>query len=99
MLNFSSTIRRNESLQGIGMGGETAMVSIERGRYYALDRVGGRIWQLLAQPVTVSGLVERLQREFEVEPETCKKDTLAFLNEILEEGMLEVLDDSLRGDY
>jgi hypothetical protein len=93
MIESNSTVRRKEDLIGYDMDGETVMMSIEQGNYYALDSIGGRIWELIKEPIPVSSLLETLQEDFEVEADICRKDTLRFLNELLEFGIIEVMDE------
>jgi hypothetical protein len=48
--------------------------------YAEFDAVGSRIWELLAEPRTVSMLVEQLRREFHVDAEQCERYTVAFVD-------------------
>lgn len=70
--------------------GETVMMSIEAGNYYNLNPMGGRIWALIAQPMTVSALCETLRGEFEVEPAQCETEVLAFLNALNADHLLSI---------
>jgi len=70
--------------------GEVVMMSIAKGNYYGLDAVGGRIWQLLAAPVTVASVCETLLAEFAVERATCEADVLRFLEDLQVQGLIEV---------
>jgi hypothetical protein len=71
-----------------GLDGETIMLSIQKGKFYGLDAVGGRIWDLMQQPLRVSDVVELLLTEFDGNRIDIEKDTLAFLNDLYVEGML-----------
>ena len=81
-------------LQTNDMDGESVMMSIEQGNYYGLDPTGGRIWALIAEPVSVAALLETLAGEFDVEVDVCATDTLRFLNELLEHSIIEVVDEA-----
>ncbi|HEY7876654.1 MAG TPA: PqqD family peptide modification chaperone, partial [Gemmatimonadaceae bacterium] len=50
-------------------GEETVLLDVERGRYYALNEVGSRIWSLVCEGVPFAGIVERLRAEYDVSPE------------------------------
>lgn len=81
---------RREDLVATELDGETIMMSIERGKFYGLDAVAGRVWALLWEPRQVSALVEGLLEEFEGERAEIEGDLLAFLNALAGEGMLAV---------
>lgn len=69
---------------------ETIMMSIERGKFYGLDPVAGRVWAMVQETQKVSALVEGLLEEFDSERAVIERDLLAFLNALAREGMLEV---------
>ena len=82
-------VRNNEPLQA-DVDGEIVMASLEQGNYYGLGSVGSRIWELLEKPTTQAELIRRLQDEYEVDQETCEKDTQKFLADLLEHNLLTI---------
>ncbi len=60
----------------------------EEGIYYQLDGVGTRVWELLAEPISLEALIAALVGEFEVEESLCSADTEALLQELLERRMV-----------
>lgn len=72
------------------MDGEKVMLSIENGKYYNLGLIGGRIWELASTPVTVTGMVEQLVTEYEIEPEVCVQQVQTFLIQLISEGLVQV---------
>ena len=69
---------------------ETVMLDIAGGSYYGLRDVGKAIWNQLESSVTVDALCERLVEQFEVEPDVCRKETIAFLEILYERGLIVV---------
>ncbi|PWV93800.1 coenzyme PQQ synthesis protein D (PqqD) [Paenibacillus cellulosilyticus] len=72
------------------MGGETVMMSIESGKYYNLGEIGGRIWELVAAPISVSELVSKLTGEYEVTTEECEAQVIHFLENLASEKLVIV---------
>lgn len=72
------------------MGGEKVILSIENGKYYNLGIMGSQIWDLVAEPLTFSSIVDSLINEFDVTREVCEEQVLSFLTHLLEEQLLEV---------
>lgn len=69
--------------------GQTLMMSLERGHYYALAGTGQRIWDLIAEPVEVGAVVDALLAEYAVERAVCEAEVLAFLAELDGNGLIE----------
>lgn len=73
--------------------GQTALMSVERGSYYSLNEVGGRVWELLSEPRAVTTLCQVVAEEYDVDPEQAERDVSAYVQELLAEGLLR-LDDA-----
>jgi len=70
--------------------GEVIMLSVENEEYYALNEVGSAIWRILEEPVTAKEIIDLLLERFEIEKDPCQHETMAFLTELNELGLLEV---------
>lgn len=90
-------VRRNGDVLNTDLDDETVMMDIDQGRYYGLNDTGTRIWALLEDPIEVRDLCGRLAAEFEVAPEHCEQDVVAFLRGLLDRGLLQVLTDETPG--
>jgi hypothetical protein len=73
------------------MGGEKVMLSIENGKYYNLGESGGAIWGLIESPVKVKEVITKLTELYEVEQKECEEQVLAFLNHLLNEGLVKIV--------
>ncbi len=85
-----SMVTRNEGLVSADMDGETVMMSIENGKYFGMDSIGSRIWEIIEQPRSVSQLCAILLEEFDVEPDQCERDVTEFLEELIKEKLIKV---------
>ncbi|MCG3154480.1 MAG: hypothetical protein DKINENOH_01074 [bacterium] len=74
------------------LGGEIVILNVASGVYHGLDEVGARIWHLLQQPITVAELHATILAEFEVEAEQCRQDILQLLHELLDAGLINLVD-------
>ena len=59
-------------------------------RYLAFDAVGRRVWELLEKPQSVEQLCGTLQAQYDVTPETCESDVLAFLEQLADSHLIEI---------
>lgn len=72
------------------MNGEKIMLSIENGKYYNLGELGGRVWELIASPISVPDMVQQLITEYEIERGACEQQVRAFLQKLAAEGLIQI---------
>jgi Coenzyme PQQ synthesis protein D (PqqD) len=67
-------------------------LSIEQGTCFGMNRVGSRIWTLLAKPIRIDDLCAALLAQYRVDPEVCEHQVLALLEELRAEGLIATLE-------
>lgn len=72
------------------MGAEQAILQLDSGKYFGLNPVGARVWQLVGEPRKVGEILATLLAEYEVPAERCRADLLAVLRQLLAAGLIEV---------
>ena len=90
----STRVVRVEGLCSGELDGEVVLMSLDQGRYYGMDRIGTRIWQLLETPFVVSDLCDQLRKEYDANPEECERDVMAFLDQLSKANLLKVMDEA-----
>jgi hypothetical protein len=90
-MTLDTTLVRNNSLTTAELDGEVVMLSLETNRYYGLNSVGTRIWELLAQPMPLAAVCDIIQRENEVTREQCEREVLAVAQKLLDEKLAQVV--------
>jgi hypothetical protein len=83
-------LSRNQEMLSTDLDQETVLMNIEAGAYYGLEGPAQSIWEKLESPLTFSGLVDELVKEYQVTPEACAADLQGFLARMEEEGLLHV---------
>ena len=89
-LTLDTIIRRSDAMLSTNLGDDVVMMDIEQGAYYGLEAVAARIWALTEQPVSVGSLCERLVTEYQISPEQCHEEVLAFVNELVGRQIVQV---------
>ena len=87
-MNDQTVLKRKSGLMTANMNGSAVMMDIATGKYYNLGETGGRIWELLESPATISDLVQALTAEYDVDQAQCKADVLTFLQQLVDRGLL-----------
>lgn len=72
------------------MDGEKVMLSIQNGKYYNMGKIGGEIWSIIEEPISVSNLITSLMSSYDVEPNECVEQVLSFLNQLLGEDLIVI---------
>jgi hypothetical protein len=95
-LSLASVVAQSPELVSTQLQGHTALLSITNGSYYGMDRVGSRVWELIAQPRAVAAVVEQLLTEFAVARPTCEQHVLDFLQKLADANLLTITDEPTR---
>jgi hypothetical protein len=79
---------RNSNLIDAEIDDEIVALKIDSGACYGLNRVGSRVWGLMATPHSVSDICATLRNEYDVEPHACERQVLDLLEEMLAEDLI-----------
>lgn len=70
-------------------GTRTVLLDARSGRYYGLDEVGSRIWNLAEAGFAPSTIAEKLAQEYDATAETLQQDVQAFITKLKRSHLLE----------
>lgn len=89
-ISMKSTVIRSNDPIAEPVDDELVMADIDRGKYYGLNDIATTIWQNLETEITVEELCGRLCESYEVTPEQCSAEVLAFLKELESRNLILV---------
>ena len=84
-------VRRGDGILAQEAHGQTVLLRLEDGGYYALDEVGAMIWELCDDGRAVGEIVAILCEEFDAPEGVVRGDVLEFIDDLRRERLL-VLD-------
>lgn len=87
-IRLESIIERGTDHVEAQMGGQTVMMDIAQGKYFALETTAQRIWELMAEPVRVGDIVDALVEEYDIDRAGCESEVMGFLRELDASGLL-----------
>ncbi len=79
---------RNEGTLSSKLHDEQVMIDIEKGKYFSLNPVATRIWDILEHALSIDILCEKLLEEYDVEPEKCRSETIDYVKEMIKLGLI-----------
>ena len=89
-IKINSLITVSKTAYGAQTGDEKVLMGVDSGLYYGVNSVGGQIWDEIQKALTVNELVERLMERYEVERTACEHQTLRYLSELRERGLITI---------
>jgi coenzyme PQQ biosynthesis protein PqqD len=92
-ITLTECLRREDGVLAQEAQGQTVLLRLHDGGYYALDEVGAIIWELCDGRRAVSEIVAALCAEFDAPEDTVRGDVLEFIADLRRERLL-VLDGS-----
>jgi hypothetical protein len=72
------------------LGGEAVILHLDSEQYFGLDEVGARMWQILMASDSVSAAFDQMLEEWDVEPERLRGDLADLIEQLRENGLVEV---------
>ncbi|HXT25517.1 MAG TPA: PqqD family protein [Candidatus Eisenbacteria bacterium] len=67
---------------------ESVLLNLETERYFGLDAVGTRMWQVVTAAATVEAALAQLVQEYDTSPETLRTDLTNLLQHLVENGLI-----------
>jgi Coenzyme PQQ synthesis protein D (PqqD). len=74
---------RNQQIINSELEDNLVMMHIDKGKYYGLNQIGKRIWELLDKPKDAEEITSILLKEFNVSQERCMSDVESFMQQAL----------------
>jgi len=84
------SIRPDRALLSTELDGGVVLLSVDRGRYYALNAVASAVWRRLDPEPAAETLIAGVIADFQGDPERIRGDVLALLSRWLSEGLVRV---------
>ena len=81
-------VRRREAVIAQEVDGQTILLRVDDGGYYAIDEVGATIWALCDGSNAVSDIVVKLALEFDAPEATIRSDVVEFIQDLRRERLL-----------
>jgi hypothetical protein len=88
MITKGSILYKNEKILANELGRETVMMSIERARYYGMNKTGSYIWKLLETPLSFEEICSKLMTEFKIPEIQCLEEVSPFVEEMVKEQII-----------
>ena len=89
MIPSTSTFKAAADVRYRLVDGKGVLIRQRVGEVLVLNRVGARILDLLQTGAPLRGVLETMVKEFEVGPAELERDAVAFVERLVEAGIVE----------
>ncbi len=89
-ISFSTRVAALPEVMYRSVGDEAVLLNVKKQSYFGLDAVGARMWTVLNQSASIQKAFESLLEEYEVGASDLRKDLEAFVEKLLEQGLVQV---------
>lgn len=87
-IHLDTRIKRNQEVLSGRIEEEIVLLDLDENSYVVINSVASRIWELIEEPVFFKDLIGILMDEYEIDEDSCKDDTIAFLSVLDKKGMI-----------
>lgn len=85
---------KNPALLESEIGEERVLMNMSQGAYFGMNDVGNFIFKLCEKPVSLDDIVTSLLVAFEIEEETCRQQTVDFVEAMTRHELVVEVKDS-----
>ena len=91
-ISFSQRVSVKDDVLFRELDGESVLLNLDNETYYGLDEVGTRIWELLSSSPSVQQAFDTMLGEYDVQPEQLREDLQKLIQDLTEQGLIQVKD-------
>jgi len=80
---------RNTQIIDGELDNNQVMLHLEKGKYFGLNSVGKRIWDMIEQPTSFEEIIAVLLSEFDVSESQCSQEAKTFLDKAVQYDVIK----------
>jgi hypothetical protein len=87
-IKLESRVRFSPDILFQEVQGDAVLLDMKSGVYFGLDRVGTRMWQIMAEHSVIRDVIAAILTEFDVPEERCREDVLVLVGRLRDQGIV-----------
>lgn len=91
-VSFEDRVKLPDDVLISNLQEESVILNLDTERYFGLDEVGTRMLSVLTTSTSIEAAFNLLKEEYEVDDEVLKQDLLALVDQLVEQGLIEISD-------
>lgn len=90
MISINTIVSHRKDIDTTDLNGDLVMMDLEEGRYFSLNSVGSRIWELIEKPIEVNKVIDSLLDEYDTNRNECEENVLEFLEKLNDSKIISI---------
>ena len=90
-MELNTRVTQNSNIDATDINGDKVMMDLEKGKYFAMNTISSKIWDIIYKPTTIKEIVDKLRSEYEVEENHCINSVITFIEKLKKLGLVEIL--------
>ena len=90
-ITFDTIVKQHPDVVSADVGDDVMLLAVKSDSYFDMPDTAALIWRQIEEPTTISQVCNALMEHYDVDEETCRTATLTFLEQLLEEGIVDVV--------
>ncbi|WP_026889086.1 lasso peptide biosynthesis PqqD family chaperone [Clostridium beijerinckii] len=89
-MDANTKVCQSREIDSADLNGEKVMMNLDKGKYFALNLVGSRIWEVIQEEIYIKDIINILLEEYDVDKATCERNVLDYLGVLENEELITV---------
>ena len=89
-IHSTTIVQRGKDIPFSQLDDEMLAIDAQAGFCYSLNESAGRVWDLIATPMSLEAICAQLQREYAVDEQTCRREVTTLLQGLCDAGLVQV---------
>lgn len=87
---LNDLVVKNKEIDDVDLDGEKVMMNLDKGQYFMINKVGGRIWEIIDNDIKVNDIINMLIKEYDVDEIKCKNNVIMFLQKLNQAELIKI---------
>jgi hypothetical protein len=84
----AALLRPARNVAAVKQGDRTVLLDVTQGRFYGLDGVAGRFWEMLENGVGLKEIEARMEHKYDVPRERIERDLRVLIEQLRGRGLV-----------
>lgn len=93
MITVESKVKKVKEIESADLNNEKVMINMEKGKYYALNEIGSRIYEMIEDDKSINDIIDNLLNVYDVDRNVCEKSVIKYLSSLYNAGIIYVSED------
>jgi hypothetical protein len=95
-IESTTLLQRGRDIPFSQLDDELLAIDAQAGYCYSLNETAGRVWDLIATPMSLDAICAQLCREYAVDEQTCRREVTTLLQGLCDAGLVQINDAETR---